>query len=93
MIMMGKKTCVLQLKSMQGKHGIFYFNAGEPFQVVCGSLKGEQAFKEMLNWPEAEVKFLKPPAEKGRKQINMEMPELIDMAKTAKIKIQVKKKG
>ena len=91
MIMMGKKTCVLQLKSNEGAHGVFYFNAGEPFQIVCGKLKGEEAFKEMLNWTAAEVKFLKPPAEKGRKQINLEMPELINMAKIAKIKIQVKK--
>ena len=92
MIMMGKKTCVLQLKSGSGAQGIFYFNAGEPFHFVCGGLKGEAAFREILDWPDADVKFLKPPTQRGQRLIERKMPELIDMAKAGKIKIKVKKK-
>lgn len=93
MIMTSKKTCILQVKSDEGMLGILYFHAGEPYQVVCGKLKNEQAFNEMLNWPEAEVKFLKPPAKKGWKQNNLTMWPLIEKAKTAGIKVKVKKKG
>lgn len=92
-VMLSKRTCILQVKSDKGMLGILYFYEGAPHQFACGNLKDEQAFREILNWPEVEVKFLKPPAKKGWKQNDMTMWPLIEKAKTAGIKVKVKKKG
>ena len=93
MIMVGKKTCVFQLNASDGTQGLFYFQNGELFNVVQGSLKGADAFKAMLNWPSAEIRFLKAPAKKGRKELPQSMPELIKMAESAKLKIKAAPKS
>jgi len=93
MIMVGKKTCVFQLNASDGAQGLFYFQNGELFNVVQGSKKGAEAFKTMLAWPSAEIRFLKAPAKKGRKEIPQSMPELIKMAQSAALKIKAASKS
>ena len=69
LIEMEKKTCLLDIRGEDSDlSGVFYFNKGELYDVVCGKRIGEDAAIEVIGWENAEIKFRELPKKKINKR-------------------------
>ena len=70
MIEMEEKTCLLEVGLSDGKRGLFYFEAGELYDALCGSLIGKEAALKMIPMERPKIRFLNPPKKKIKRRIN-----------------------
>ena len=78
LIEMEKKTCLLDIRREDSDlSGVFYFNKGELYDVVCGKRIGEDAAVEVIGWENAEIKFRELPKKKINKRMNTRVMPLI----------------
>ncbi|MEW6263989.1 MAG: response regulator [Thermodesulfobacteriota bacterium] len=66
---MERKTYLLEVRSVDGNRGLFYFHEGDLYDALCGELTGQEAAVLMINWDNVEIRFRTPPMEKVRKRI------------------------
>jgi len=90
-IIHGRKTCIFKIIPEQGPSGIYYFNNGDLYNVVCGKLKGEEAALKALKYENAKIIFTKPPEQPGQKSVNIDTLKFIGHAKSSSLSIAVDK--
>lgn len=91
MIEMEQKTCLFEVKLPNKERGLFYFDKGVLFDVVCGDLKREEAALELITMERAKFRFKYFPKKKIAKRINMDLSSLIKEAKRREIGLAPKK--
>ncbi len=76
-IEMEKKTYLLDVISPSGEQGLFYFQDGEPYDALCGEMKGVEAALEMIGWDNVEIHFRTLPTRKILKRIDQSLMSLL----------------
>jgi len=77
MIEMEQVTCLFEVKLPKKEKGLFYFDNGILYDVVCGSLKGEAAARELITLEKATFRFKYFPDKKIEKRIKIDLSSLI----------------
>lgn len=90
MIEMGQKTCLFEV-TLPGKEvGLFYFDTGVLYDVVCGDLHGEEAAMAFMTMERAKFKFKYFPRKKIAKRMKADLSTLIREAKRREIGLKPK---
>ncbi len=78
MIELEQKTCLFEVHLPGREKGLFFFEDGILFDVVCGELRGEEAALTMLTHERATFKFKRLPRKKIAKRLDTSIKELVE---------------
>ena len=78
MIEMEKASCVFEIRLPGKPPGEMYFEKGELYDAVCGSLKGEEAALELIPGETATVKYRFFPRKIIQRKITTDLKTLIE---------------
>lgn len=85
MIEMAQKTCLFEVELPGKERGLFYFDNGVLYDVICGDLTGEEAAIPFITMERAKFKFKYFPRKKIAKRMKVDLSTLIREAKRREI--------
>jgi twitching motility two-component system response regulator PilG len=88
-----EKTCLLVIHIDGVKQGGMYFNRGELYDAICGTLQHEEAALKLIAMDNAQVEYRKSPPEKISRGIKSGMQALILEAMRLKDEAMAEEEG
>lgn len=77
LIEMERNTCLMEIKSMDGRQGLLYFNQGVLYDAVFGDLIAEEAALQLFALDDVKISFRNLPTKKLKRRIKRKLMSLL----------------
>jgi CheY-like chemotaxis protein/predicted regulator of Ras-like GTPase activity (Roadblock/LC7/MglB family) len=77
LIEMERNTCLMEIKSMDGRQGLLYFNKGILYDAVFGDLTAEEAALQLFALDDVKISFRNLPTKKLKRRIKKKLMSLL----------------
>jgi CheY-like chemotaxis protein len=76
LIVLGRKTCCMEVISGSHKKGYMYFDTGVLMDAQYNNTTGDQAAKDMAKWESVSISFARLPQNRTQQKINTKLLEI-----------------
>lgn len=77
LIEMERNTCLMEIKSMDGRQGLLYINKGELYDAVFGDFTAEEAALQLFALDDVKISFRNLPTKKLKRRIKKKLMSLL----------------